>query len=634
MEYLDDKHKNKVYLCVNYPFTNTEHVFYNDLGSETSFDDNQYVHYDAKQANLKKNIYNFVMEYASESARAIDNIAAIDITKGVVRLPFGYRQGINYNYMVICKSGNNNYDRKTNYYYCFIDDIEWSSNGNTCVIHFHLDSWNTYAPRLDLKKSYIEREHVRNDGIGVHTVDEGLSPSNYIVNSYDNTWAKFGEMVPLLAVGTNTNIYNEGPGQQNPAPAHILNPSDNYGYNPLLIGPKENSSNPIGDISKAIDALTRAGQADGILGAYLMPDSRVTPLRDIYVITGKDADNEILRPPVNNPDDYEVVKAWTSQQDSGTTKTIQRPTISGIKNAKTLNYPYCFVNVSNQLGNELTLKFENSAAKSSITVKKIEDNNINGAIYLNAVNYDGVANNLDYSIQSINYPTLPIVIDSYDSYIAANKNTIANSKNYIDNDYNFNMKQGALEADATQTMSQINNLMSVTGATASGGGSVAGPFGIVKAVSDLYTQGTQAQLKINAFDYAKKKAADTIGASLADKANMPDKYCGRYIPNLLLVHGQPGFIIKTMVALPEELQAVDDYFSRFGYKVARFDTPNLFIRTVFDYKKIIDINFTGECPGNHQNIIKSMFNNGLTLWHNKDTLFDFSLDNNVNPVPG
>lgn len=627
MQQLADNFRNKVYMCINYPFSNYDHVYYDNTGTETAFTDNNNIQYSAEQANLKKNIYNFVKSYTTEDVNSIDNVAAIDITKGAVRLPLGYRQGINYNYMIITRYGNSSYNKNYNYFYAFIDDIEWSSNLESCVVHFHIDSWNTYLPRLNFKQSYIEREHVYDDTVGKHILDEGLSPSNYkVINS---SRENFGAMVPLIAVGTNTNIYRDGPNQQSPHPAHILNESDNYGYNPLLIGPSSSSSTPLQDIANAIDILTRAGQADGILGAYLMPDSRVAFSEDIYVVTGRDPDGEILRPPTT---EYEVIHAWTALQDSGTTKTVNRPTgVTGvtIRNNKTLNYPYCFVNVSNQMGNELTLKFENSNSPSSVSVKVIEDNNVNGALYAYALNYDGVAKNLDYSIQSINYPTLPIVIDSYDSYIASNKNVIANSKNYNDNDYKFNLKQGALEADATQTTSQINNLLSVAGATAAGGGAMSGPTGIIRAFTDLYQQGTAAQLKINAFDYQHKKTADSIAASLADKANMPDKYCGRYIPNLLLVNDEPGFIFKTMCALPEELQAVDDYFSRYGYKVNTFDTPDFFNRIKFDYKKIIDINFDGECPNNHINIIKSMFNNGVTLWHKKSYIYGYATENGI-----
>ena len=629
MDQLKDNFRNKVYLCVNYPFSNYDHVYYDNTGDETAFSDATNIQYTAAQANLKKNIYSFVKSYTTEN-NSIDDLSAIDLTRGVVKLPIAYKQGINYNYMIICRYGNSSYNKNYNYFYAFIDDVEWSSNLESATIHFHIDSWNTYLPRLNFKQSYIEREHVSDDAVGKHILDEGLSPSNYkVINS---SRENFGSMVPLIAVGSNTNIYREGPNQQNPAPARVLNPSDNYGYNPLLLGPAEGSTNPTGDIAKIVDALTRAGQADGILGAYLMPDSRVAVSEDIYIITGKDADNNILRPPISDPRDYEVVKAYTALQDSGTPKSVSRPTgVTGvtIRNNKTLNYPYCFVNISNQMGNELTLKFENSNTPTSVSVKIVEDNNVNGALYLHAVNYDGVATNLDYSLQSINYPTLPMVIDSYDSYIASNKNTIANSKNYIDNDYKFNLKQGALEADATQTLSQINNLMSVAGGTAAGGGAAAGPSGIIKAFTDLYAQGTAAQLKINSYDYARKKTSDSIAASLADKANMPDKYCGRYIPNLLLVNDEPGFIFKTMCALPEELQAVDDYFSRYGYKVNTFDTPDFFNRVKFDYKKIIDINFDGECPNNHINIIKSMFNNGVTLWHHKAYIYLYNTTNGI-----
>ena len=622
MDYLEDKHKNKVYLCVNYPFSNYDHLFYNNSGTDAAFTDNNNVEYNATQARIKHNIYDFVKSYTDEN-RSIDNIAAVDLTKGVVRLPFGYRQGINYNYMIICKSGNSTYDRKTNYYYCFIDDIEWSSNGNTCVIHFHIDAWNTYAPRLNFKQSYIEREHVNNDTYGTHIIDEGLSPSNFIVRS--SIRKNIGNMEPVLALGSTNRIYANGVGENRRTP-DALYPSDNYGYNPILLAPGLDGATEI-TLGDTVDTLTKAGIADAIIGVYLMPTLTGTVTRTLYVVTDPE-----WQPGSGTIPEYGKVKQFFTSSGAEEDISVSLPSVS-VRNNKTLTYPYCFLNVSNQLGNELSLKFENSNTKGTITVTTKYDTNINGAVYLNSKNYDGISGlNFDYSIQTMNYPTLPYIVDSYDSYLASNKNMLANARNYIDNDYNFNMKQGALEADATQTMSQINNLMSVTGATAAGGGAAAGPGGILRAFTDLYTQGTAAQLKINAFDYNKKKASDSISASLSDKAVVPDKFCGRYAPNNLMANNNPGFILKVMTALPEELDAIDKYFSRYGYKINTFKVPEFYYRTNYDFKKIIDINFTGEIPNNEINIIKSIFNNGVTMWHNKNTIFSFDSSSTPNSI--
>lgn len=613
-----DPYKNKIFLCKEYPFSNYNHVYYNENGHN----------YD-RAKDLKENTYKFAISYhpdTSDSTPSTFITSRVDLTRGRVRVPLPYHQGIDYNYMIITdSSASKAYNKDLEYYYCFIDDLEFSTNGHSCTIHFHIDYWNTFVNKIDFNKSYIEREHVMSDTPGYHVIDEGLTPSNYTVEEWSQENLLLTNMVPLIAVGGNNNMYREGPNQSNPAPARVLYASDNYGYNPLLIGPlSASSADPLAEIAEAVDILTRAGQADAILGIYLMPDEIVTPGEDVYVVTGRDPDGEILRPPTT---EYERIKAWyTTNTAQEKVLTITKPEVD-VKNAKTLTYPFCFVNASNQLGNELTLKFENNSVnKNQVSFSRLLDRNINGAMYMVAMNYDHRSKNLDYSIQSFNYPTIPFVIDSYDAYIASNKNVIANSKNYIDNDYNFRMSQGAIEAETSQTLANINNIVNSASGVASGN-AAAGPTGILNYFTDLFSRSQSAQLKINAYDYDRQKGADAIKASLADKANMPDKFCGRYIPNLLMAYNNPGFIVKTMIAMPEELQAIDDYFSRYGYKVNKFGTPQLQIRPVFDYKKIIDVNLTGQLPNNAINVIKGAFNNGITLWHDKAQLFQFDAEN-------
>lgn len=606
MNQLKDNKTNKIYLMQAYPFSNYDHVYLNESGSST------------RLQNIKKNTHDFVMRYHNEGDTLL--VSSVDLSSGVVRVPLAYKQGVDYNYMVITKGTENGYDANLDYWYCFINDIQFSKNLNSCVINFTIDVFNTFIHKISMKQSYIEREHVSDDTPGHNLIDEGLVPSNYKVIS--TIRKDINEFAALIALGSVKNIYSHVGDR---IPPGLMVESDNYGYNPLLVADRDLSSPTSQSFSKVIKWLTQANVAENILGIYLVPKSHVGRLRDLYVVTNNYDDPKIID--IETIAQYGVL--YTDPSDSGTV-TINRPSRpSGLNNNKVLQYPFTFVNVSNQLGNELTLKFENSNNSASIKVNYDTDRNINGSQYIVAQDYDGVSGfNLDYSLAGLNYPTLPFSINSYDAYISANRNTIANSKNYIESDYKFNLKQGAVMADIEQRTAGFNHAMNVIPAMGNGGtAATAGVGNVLGYLNDFHRMSEEAQLKIDRWEYDSRKALDSINASLNDKAQMPDKYCGRYVPNLLMFYGHPGFIIKTMQALPDELEAIDRYFSRYGYKVNRFATPDLTVRPVFDYKKVIDVNITGHVPSSAINIFKNMFNSGITIWHDYNNLFNFSISN-------
>ena len=47
----------------------------------------------------------------------------------------------------------------------------------------------------------------------------------------------------------------------------------------------------------------------------------------------------------------------------------------------------------------------------------------------------------------------------------------------------------------------------------------------------------------------------------------------------------------------------------------------------YGYNKMF--NFDGNIPQTDLNIIRAMFNNGTTLWHNPSTIYDYSKSNNI-----
>ena len=89
------------------------------------------------------------------------------------------------------------------------------------------------------------------------------------------------------------------------------------------------------------------------------------------------------------------------------------------------------------------------------------------------------------------------------------------------------------------------------------------------------------------------------------------------------------FYFIKMSIRPEYARSIDDFFSMFGYKINRVKTPNITGRANWNYVKTSGCNFTGNIPQNDMQLIKDIFNNGITLWHNTSTFLDYTQSNNI-----
>lgn len=91
------------------------------------------------------------------------------------------------------------------------------------------------------------------------------------------------------------------------------------------------------------------------------------------------------------------------------------------------------------------------------------------------------------------------------------------------------------------------------------------------------------------------------------------------------------FDFYNMILRDEELKIIDDYFSRFGYKVNSLKIPEFNSRTYWNYIKIVDgenIGY-GEIPSKSLDTINKICINGVTIWHNHANIGNYSLNNSI-----
>lgn len=134
----------------------------------------------------------------------LEGIEADDFTyvrqESKIRFPYIIDTIEQYNYLIV---QNLPYNYK--YYFYYITDMKYVNDEMTDV-YINLDVFQTYQFDFIYKKSFVEREHVNNDSIGLHTVPEGLEVGEYVVNDFDY----FDEFNNYIAIVTANKPYDLG----------------------------------------------------------------------------------------------------------------------------------------------------------------------------------------------------------------------------------------------------------------------------------------------------------------------------------------------------------------------------------------------------------------------------------------
>ena len=89
------------------------------------------------------------------------------------------------------------------FYYAYITKMEYVSDEMTDV-YIELDVFQTWQFNFIYKPMFIEREHVENDTVGLHTVPEGLETGDFILNSTEG-FPDYNEKLFMVRVTEDTS---------------------------------------------------------------------------------------------------------------------------------------------------------------------------------------------------------------------------------------------------------------------------------------------------------------------------------------------------------------------------------------------------------------------------------------------
>lgn len=516
---------------------------------------------------------------------------------GTIRYGAQFDSLITYNYVMYRNDAFSN-----KWFYAFITGMEYL-NDNVTAISIKTDTWQTWQFDLTFKPVLIDREHTNNDTRGNNTLPEGLELGEYIC---DGAVVNFGgpgtDYVTVVEV---SQIENEGDGATLSyswsSGSHNSTPRINgidRGTIPLIVGYESGWQNTASYVTRIYE---KAGLPESIINIYMLPKALVGSVNRLSLtVTPRSGSSTTTY-------DQLMVPESTTGVYSISTSTFTAPTTIRDftpKNAKLLTYPFMYFTISNNAGTSIPYRYEDF--QSTITFKTEGTFGISGSTKTIPQNYkyvDSTENALDLSITGPKYPVCSWKADSYTNWLTQNAMNL-----------NHEMTKSGIEGLKTE----IGTATTLAALAAASG--VATPVAAVGIAGAAAAAGAAPIIGTALEQHRAKSAANLTPDQVAGNTGAGDFLWAKY---------RSPFTYTPMSIKPEYARCIDEFFSQYGYKTNRVKVPNITGRRNWNYVKTVGCYIDADIPQEDLQEIKSMFDRGITLWHNPSTFMDYTQTNDI-----
>ena len=308
----------------------------------------------------------------------------------VVKVGINIDKIIDCNYLFYENVGFTEEDNTLRTYYCFITNMEYI-NENCTAITFETDCFQTYYFDIVYKRCFVEREHVNDDTMGLHTIPEGLETGDYISCDLQPTSETLGETCFVLATTEQwTTSYS-------------------FTNQILPIGGYYVGFTTIQGIQDAIEDLDNAGKGDSVFAVFVAPKEFFSAWGTISGVNGQVSTTVKF--------DYSKNVTVTHVDYLGNNYTP--------KNNKLKCFPYSYLQVSNHSGQVVNYKWENF---NLLSVAGTTGYNFvikgtltpSGSFKCLPVNYNNILNNYDDNIVIGKLPIGAYNNDVYTNWLTQN----------------------------------------------------------------------------------------------------------------------------------------------------------------------------------------------------------------------
>jgi hypothetical protein len=531
------------------------------------------------------------LTFANATAQAtyflsLDKIGETDFTyqrrENAIRYPAHIDSIIQYNYVMY---KNENYTNK--WFYARIMNMEYINDGMT-LISIEEDAFQTWQFDLNYSQCFVEREHVNDDTEGLHTVPEGLELGDYeIVDLRDSPlYAEYGDSrdwLPCFCVtklpSATTNLQSNG---------RIANDVGYIGgvFSSLHFFAANTmaAAHEIIRIYENDENLT----SDAIVNIFMIPSCCAYP-----VAAGDSSINSYTLRAI-----YNFVNITDYEDSTPVPFKLQQPDVLAENyrpvNKKLLTWPYSYFYVTNKSGQTIEYRYEDfpfetigGYTRRTMSYEKtiIPCASLSAKLYF--TNYKSYSESTGYGTKmytyGIDYPKVPVcawTTDYYTNWLTQNGVNVGT-----------NLAMGIASAGL--------------GMATGGLGLVAGGLSLARSI------------------------AGTIGQVHQAKTTPPQAHGDVNTGDFQYAMQRSSISFYEMSIRPEYAKIIDDYFSAYGYKVNVVKTPNVTGRLNWNFVKTIGSAIHADIPQGSCDRINSMFDNGLTLWHNPTTFRDYTQSNTI-----
>ena len=506
----------------------------------------------------------------------VDALSYVRYNDGVIRIKGSIKTFYKCNYMMF---KNSSFEDK--WFYAFIKKVEYVNN-STVEITYDIDVFQTWFAVPRFNDVFVEREHVADDTVGKHTIDEGI-PTGYPISFGEQMFTVGGSKnIDDLCIVLETTFQIIGDGSISSSLVWIGG---------VLRGAYISvfSKTEISSFTKVMQWINNRGLGDGIVAIYLFPEVLLETQGVTSGLTMTDGTViEVSFFRITELKKYVTAAVSFSQKIEGYTP----------KNNKLLCYPYCFAYASNGSGKNMTLKYEFDTVGDNIfAARYFAQPGANGTL-MAQLSLEG-QNASFFETPIGGFPQVAYSYDKYSDYLALNQNKLEFQKTQM----TVNAITGAISSG-------------VTGATAGfvAGGGVGAVAGAALGVGKSVWQSVQGFSQIS----AEKADIDAQPNGLVGSAQTPDT---------LVLQERFGLMFHQICIRPEYAKIIDDFFTRYGYKVSALKTPSITTRKNWNYIQTVGATIPADMPADIESKICSILDRGITFWHNPETMLDYSKDN-------
>ena len=507
----------------------------------------------------------------SNAVASANNYSFIRSERNVIKTSFSYNDALKCNYMAF-----QNPDYSNKWFFAFIDEVLYANDG-TSRIKYTIDEFSTWFDYWNPEPCFVEREHVNDDTVGLHTVPEGLECGEYVINASGDVETDLSA-TELICIGVSWLPDNTPFATPNRVYAGVFS-----GVYYVLFKFTESAS-------KFVQAMSDLGHLNDIVNIFMIP----LVIANVDYTDGWSTGDLGNQTGINFrvlPNSAGVITLRNADISLSMPRSLNGYTP---KNNKLFCYPYNLLTISNNVGTQAEYHYEDFINNSPL-FSLVAAVSPSCSVWLFPNNYkksSDAKGGYNWGLPVAKYPQGSWNGDQYTNWMTQN---------------GINLFGHRIDAATSKAI----------------GGSI-------KSLGGAATMD-----------------ADNIGSGIAEMFGaVQEQYRASMLPNQIGGQVNSGDVCYAynkmsptfykMSVRAEYARIIDDWFSRFGYKINRVKLPNQVGRTYWNFVKIgsgesigYSTNQERSVPASSMEIINTIYRNGTTIWHNHANIGNYSLNNNI-----